>query len=103
MKRQTPFEKWYYSYGLHIKDQIDEVDLVESLSKTKFKLGKWWFKCVFDIGEDRNILMDYKTFDDVSELIGFIFDKCSVGNYHVHHVYYEKDRGLLSVFLLKRE
>jgi hypothetical protein len=99
MARKSVFEK-YYAEVRESGRPLDEADFFEALSKTKFKgTDAWTFKVVFDTNAG-TVVGRYSNVDD---FIGFMFDKCTVGNNKIIHIFYDKESGLVSVFLAGRD
>ena len=93
---KTPFERYYH----RVRDQrlsIEPVELFDALSKTNFR-GDWMFKVVFDDFPDG---IGSKSFDNPDDLIGYVFDKITTTLNKIIQVYYNKERSLVSMFMVK--
>ena len=99
MARKSVFEK-YYAEVRELGRPLDEVDFFEALSKTKFKGSACWkFKAYFDTNDE----MDSAIFNKVDDFIGCVFDKCTVGNNKIVQIYYNREFGLLSAFMVGKD
>lgn len=98
MARKSIFEE-YYDQVRSGDRALDEVDLFDALSKTKFRRTACWrFKVIFNTDES----MDYSIFTKVDDFIGCVFDKCSVGNNKLIQIFCDKAFGLVSAFMVGR-
>ena len=99
MARKSIFEK-YYDQVRSGERALDEVELFEALSKTKFPgTNSWTFKVLFDTDVGTVV----ERYNNVDDFIGFVFDKCTVGNNKIIHIFYDKEFGLVSAFLVGRD
>lgn len=99
MARKSVFEK-YYAEVRESGRPLDEVDFFEALSKTKFKESACWkFKAIFNTNDE----MDSAIFNKVDDFIGCVFDKCTVGNNKIIQIYYNREFGLVSAFMVGRD
>ena len=93
------FEK-YYDQVRSGERALDEVELFEALSKTKFRgTDCWRFKVYFDTEDSMSAFV----FTKVDDFIGCVFDKCSMGNNKLIQIYYSKQYGLISAFMVERD
>jgi hypothetical protein len=99
MVRKSIFEK-YYDQVRSGERALDEVDLFDALSKTKFRgTACWKFKVIFNTEES----MSASVFTKVDDFIGCVFDKCSIGNNKIIQIFYDKEFGLISAFMVERD
>ena len=99
MVRKSIFEK-YYDQVRSGERALDEVDLFDALSKTKFRRTACWkFKVIFNTEES----MSASVFTKVDDFIGCVFDKCSIGNNKIIQIFYDKEFGLISAFMVGRD
>lgn len=99
MARKSIFEK-YYDQVRSGDRALDEVDLFDALSKTKFGGTTCWkFKVIFNTEES----MSASVFTKVDDFIGCVFDKCSIGNNKIIQIFYDKEFGLISAFMVGRD
>lgn len=99
MVKKSIFEK-YYDQVRSGDRALDEVDLFDALSKTKFcGTACWKFKVIFNTEES----MSASVFTKVDDFIGCVFDKCSIGNNKIIQIFYDKEFGLISAFMVGRD